>query len=268
MSVIIFLSKMYIVVLLFRLVCTKQELIFNPTGKIIGKLTNPILPKTNANKIIALLILGLVVITSILASISTNSFNFLINFKKILIDYVYFFMIFFIIAIIFGSFGNRPIGGGIITLFFRLGLPWVKLTRIFIPINSGKIIFPSIIVLYVLSVCLIVVIATIFNVIIYESIGNILKLFVSAMATGTYHIFGLMYYMSFIIVFRALLSWVSPDPNNFIVQLIYIITEPILEPLRKVIPPVGFFDFSAFVAVLGLYFGGRFLQSLVIPFIF
>lgn len=266
MSFVVFLAKCYIVILLFRFVTTKQELIFNPLGKIIAKATNPVLPKNN-ERFIPLLIAAVIIITSLLYSISSTAVEFQVKLLSILINYAHFFMLFYIVSMIFGSFGNRPIGGGFIALFFRLGLPWVKMTRLFIPINSGKIIIPAIIVVYLLTVCLTAVINTIFNLVIYQSIGNTAGIFISAFASGAYKVFGLLYYMSFVIAFRALISWVSPDPRNIIVQLVYTITEPVLEPLRRVIPPIGIIDFSALIAMIGFYFGGMILQNIVQPFI-
>ena len=141
MSFIVFLAKLYIVILLFRFVTTKQELVFNPLGKIIAKATKPVLPKNN-EKFIPLLITLIIIITSLLYSISSTTVEFQAKLLSILINYAHFFMLFYIVSMIFGSFGNRPIGGGFIALFFRLGLPWVKMARLFIPINSGKIIIP------------------------------------------------------------------------------------------------------------------------------
>lgn len=266
MAFIIYLAKIYIVILLFRFVSTKQELTFNPLGRILAKLTNPVLPN-NSNNFIPVLIILLVVVTSLLNSISSNNLEFLNKLMSSLINYIYFFMLFYIVSMIFGSFGNRPIGGGFIALFFRLGLPWVKMTRLFIPINSGKIIIPAIIILFLITTCLTAVINTVFNLIIYQVIGNTAAVFISALATGAYKVFGLLYYMSLIIAFRAIISWVSPDPRNMVVQLVYIITEPVLEPLRKLIPPIGIIDFSAFIAMIAFYFGGMILQGLVSPFI-
>src|SRR3989338_8234352 len=58
-----------------------------------------------------------------------------------------------------------------------------------------------------------------------------------------------------LIIIRALLSWVSPDPNNPIVQFIERVTEPLLRPFRQLIPvyKVGF-DLSPLLAILMLYF--------------
>ncbi len=58
-----------------------------------------------------------------------------------------------------------------------------------------------------------------------------------------------------VIIIRALLSWVNPDPYNPIVQFLTRITEPVLRPLRKLIPAwkLGL-DLSPFIAILIIYF--------------
>lgn len=267
MSFVIFLARIYIVILLLRAVCSKQELVFNPLGKILAKLTNPVLPTKNANKFIALWIFGLVIITSLLSAISTNTNEFISKFELTFSDYIYFFMVLYVVFMIIGSLGNRPIGGGITSLCFRLGLPWVKLTRMFIPISSGKIVIPAIITVYLLSSLLLLLIDTLFTLLVYKNIDNTLQAFISILAAGAYNLFNLLFYMSVIIAIRALISWVSPDPRNMLVQFIYVITEPVLEPLRKLIPPVGFIDFSALIAILGFYFSSIILKGLVSPFI-
>lgn len=59
-----------------------------------------------------------------------------------------------------------------------------------------------------------------------------------------------------IIIIRALLSWVNPDPYNPIVQFLTRITEPALKPIRKLMPPwkMGGLDLSPLVAILALIF--------------
>ena len=49
---------------------------------------------------------------------------------------------------------------------------------------------------------------------------------------------------------RVVVSWVAPSTDNPIVAVIYQITEPILAPLRKVLPSFGMIDFSPMVAIL------------------
>ncbi len=58
-----------------------------------------------------------------------------------------------------------------------------------------------------------------------------------------------------LIIIRALLSWVNPDPYNAIVQFIERTTEPILHPLRQLVPiyKIGI-DISPILAILALYF--------------
>jgi YggT family protein len=62
----------------------------------------------------------------------------------------------------------------------------------------------------------------------------------------------LLEFLMLTIIVRALLSWFSPDPRNMFVQLIYYITEPVLSPFRRIIPPIGMIDVSALVVILGL----------------
>ncbi len=58
-----------------------------------------------------------------------------------------------------------------------------------------------------------------------------------------------------VIIIRALISWVNPDPYNAIVQVLTRLTEPALRPLRKLVSPykVGL-DFSPIIAVLIIIF--------------
>ncbi|MBU4376869.1 MAG: YggT family protein [Candidatus Omnitrophica bacterium] len=65
-----------------------------------------------------------------------------------------------------------------------------------------------------------------------------------------------------LIVIRAVLSWFSPDPYNFLVQLLYKTTEPILTPFRRIMPAysVGL-DISPILAILALVFLRYFLVT-------
>jgi YggT family protein len=63
-----------------------------------------------------------------------------------------------------------------------------------------------------------------------------------------------------LIIIRALLSWVNPDPWNPIVQFVNRVTEPILAPIRRRVPSwrMGI-DLSPLVAILAIYFVQWFL---------
>jgi len=52
------------------------------------------------------------------------------------------------------------------------------------------------------------------------------------------------------ILLRVLFSWINPDPYNPFVRVVYRISEPILNPLRRHIPPFGGIDITPIVAVI------------------
>lgn len=56
----------------------------------------------------------------------------------------------------------------------------------------------------------------------------------------------------FIVIARAILSWVSPDPYNPIVRFIYNATEPVLYRMRRLPLQFGGIDFSPIVLLIGL----------------
>lgn len=66
-------------------------------------------------------------------------------------------------------------------------------------------------------------------------------------------------FFSFAFFLRAIISWVSPDPSNPIVQFLYSVTDPLVRPIRKFIPPLGMIDLSVFVAFIVLVFLQKFL---------
>lgn len=63
-----------------------------------------------------------------------------------------------------------------------------------------------------------------------------------------------------IIIARALLSWVNPDPYNPIVRFLYNVTEPVLGAVRRRIPVYfGGIDFAPMIVILIIIFLDRFL---------
>jgi len=68
-----------------------------------------------------------------------------------------------------------------------------------------------------------------------------------------------------IIIARAIVSWVSPDPSNPIVRFLYRVTEPVLRPVRERLPTyqIGL-DFSPMIVILVLYF----LKEFLIPVLY
>ena len=65
---------------------------------------------------------------------------------------------------------------------------------------------------------------------------------------------GLLTLYWYVILARVLMSWFSPDPYHPVVRAIYAVTEPILGPVRRILPPMGGFDLSPIVIFLVLMY--------------
>ncbi len=67
---------------------------------------------------------------------------------------------------------------------------------------------------------------------------------------------------TWVIIIRALLSWVNPDPYNVIVQFLYRATEPVLRPVRRWLPFRNFgIDLSPVIVIVAIMF----LQYFLVP---
>jgi YggT family protein len=75
---------------------------------------------------------------------------------------------------------------------------------------------------------------------------------------------GLTLYM-WVIIGRAIISWVNPDPYNPIVRFLNAVTEPVLYPIRRRLPlSLGGIDFSPIIVILAIIFIQSFVvQSLI-----
>jgi len=56
--------------------------------------------------------------------------------------------------------------------------------------------------------------------------------------------------LTLLILVRVIVSWVSPGQTNTLTNILYQVTEPILGPLRRIIPRVSMLDFSPLIAVI------------------
>jgi YggT family protein len=85
----------------------------------------------------------------------------------------------------------------------------------------------------------------------------VLSNFVDAVASVVNILLTIMYWL---ILIRALLSWVSPDPSNPLVQFLMRVTEPVLEPVRRLLPPLPL-DISPIIVFFIIIFLQRFLVN-------
>ncbi|MFC1892781.1 YggT family protein [Chloroflexota bacterium] len=72
----------------------------------------------------------------------------------------------------------------------------------------------------------------------------------------------LCYLLSMLIIVRAVLSWFSPRPTNVLMVYLYRITEPLLAPLRRIIPRTDMVDLSPLLAIVLLQVTARILGVL------
>jgi YggT family protein len=71
--------------------------------------------------------------------------------------------------------------------------------------------------------------------------------------------------LSLLIIVRAVLSWIPGlDSAHPVIRFIMRVTDPILEPIRRVIPPLGGFDLSPIIALLLVQFVGKLVIQLLV----
>ncbi len=63
-----------------------------------------------------------------------------------------------------------------------------------------------------------------------------------------------LYALIIVILVRVVFSWISPYPNNSVYRFVVQLTEPILGPVRRRVPPVSGMDLSPLVVTLAAYF--------------
>ena len=92
----------------------------------------------------------------------------------------------------------------------------------------------------------------------------ILSNFVNALAYVVDIVLTILYWL---ILIRALVSWVNPDPFNPIVSFLYNVTEPILNPIRRLLPAMAI-DISPIIAFLLIMFLKKFLVATLLELSF
>lgn len=73
----------------------------------------------------------------------------------------------------------------------------------------------------------------------------------------------LFYALNLAILIRVIVSWLNVSPYNPLIGFIYQITDPIILPLRRIIPPLGMIDITPIIAILLLSILQQILLSLL-----
>ena len=62
-----------------------------------------------------------------------------------------------------------------------------------------------------------------------------------------------LYLLLVAVIIRSLLSWFPMSPRNPFVQFIARVTDPLIQPVRRVVPPLGMIDLSGMIVIVVLY---------------
>lgn len=81
----------------------------------------------------------------------------------------------------------------------------------------------------------------------------IIRTFISILATV----------LTLAIFVRALLSWIMPNDTTGLTRVLLDVTEPVLRPIRRILPPVSGIDFSPIVAMIAIQVVSNILISLL-----
>jgi YggT family protein len=266
-----------IIILLLRLLITPREAFFNPFYGIVYRITDPILIPAgyvtrSATYGTLLTILALVVLrggvclvdpvrlmwNGIYVPIRANSF--LSGIEISLLSFVQFLFKAYMAMWFISILSQHSFGGSFTSLIERAFRPLDGvLKQLGIPRrNSHLFLFLFLLILYTLLSTLLrfsMVPTGFSSAVLLQRFGEGLLLLVS-LFTGFFLI---------VIIVGALLSWVSPDPSNPIVQAIYGISEPLLRPFRRFVPLLGGIDFSPMIAIFCFWGIGGLAQRIIVP---
>jgi len=122
--------------------------------------------------------------------------------------------------------------------------PAIKPLRRLIPGYFG-IDWPSIVLLFFVQGLEIILI----SLVAYGQIPSAMGLLV---LTFAYLLKEVIYVYMFIIIIQIVISWINPGAYNPITVIMHQLSEPILKPVRRLIPSAGGFDFSPMVIIIGI----------------
>lgn len=70
-----------------------------------------------------------------------------------------------------------------------------------------------------------------------------------------------------VLIARILLSWMSYNPHHPVIKFIHRVTDPVLDPLSRMIPPIGMFDISPIIAFLLLNLVQKLVMGALLPYV-
>ena len=75
--------------------------------------------------------------------------------------------------------------------------------------------------------------------------------------------------LTILVFVRVLLSWIpSVDHGHPVISFIVRITDPILQPIRRLLPPIGGLDLSPIIAIFLLQLVGRLMHQILVSILY
>lgn len=175
----------------------------------------------------------------------TNPVAFLVD--TLFSLYVLIVMLRFLLQLVRADFYN-PISQFVV----KASNPLLKPLRRIIP-GLGGIDIASLVLAFLVQLAGLVLVLMIHGRI--PSIGGLMVLTVAELIVLTINIY------IFSILILVIISWINPGAHNPAVGLLYAITEPVMRPVRRMIPPISGIDLSPLVVLIGL----QILKMLLVP---
>lgn len=265
MYLIKYIVDILILLLLLRLLIKPTEAYFDPIYRLIFRITDPVLtPSRHVAKSaltgIMLSILGLVVIRGLIY-VGIGKPTLVIGLGNSFYDLVTFLFQAYMVLWFVSVLAQRSYGISFASLIERAFVPLNVISHRFGISRRRFHVFAFVFLLVAYAL-----LSTIIRLFIAQK--SVLSLFsvVQALGEGVILFLSLFPFPGFfawVIIIGALLSWVSPDLSNPLVQAIYSISEPLLMPFRRFVPLLGGLDLSPVVALLVFQFVGIFGQQLI-----
>ena len=257
-----------IVLLLLRLLIRPREAFYDPIYRLIFRVTDPLLIPSRSvvrdeTKGVLLSVLALVVLRG-LVYMAIRAVPFVSGVGQSLLDLFRLLFQGYMVIWVVSLLAKHGYGSSFIYLVQRAFVPLYKASGWF-GVHKRHFHLFMFLFLWVLYALLRALLLSL----LFQSASALPSSLIQGLGEGLILFLALFPFPGFfalVIIIGALLSWVSPDPSNPVVETIYGISEPVLIPFRRVVPALGGLDISPIVALLCFQILGGLGQQVILGF--
>ena len=253
-----------IIILLIRLLINPKEAFFNQIYSLIYRISDPILTPSryitrNHSRMVLITILGLVILRGIVY-LSIKPMSLLSGMGISLLSLCRLLFQAYMVIWIINILSQQGYGASLLRMLQRAFIPLYTVSTRLVISKKYFNLFSFLFLLVLYSLISFIIYSLMIPTQSIDASYSILH----GLGEGLIIVFGLFPgFFSLVIFIGVMLSWVSPDPNNPIVQAIYGISEPLLIPFRRFIPSLGGLDISPILALICYQVLGRLGQQVV-----